>query len=44
MRRKDGNAMLKRMFKADVLPVIGGIAVTDMTEHCLSAVLRAMAD
>ena len=44
VRRKDGNAMLKRMFKADVLPAIGDIAVKDLTEHHLRAVLRAMVE
>lgn len=44
VRRKDGNAMLKRMFSADVLPAIGDIAVKDVTEHHLRAVLRAMVD
>lgn len=44
VRRKDGNAMLKRMFEADVLPAIGAIAVKDVTEHHLRAVLRAMVD
>lgn len=44
VRRKDGNAMLKRMFEADVLPAIGAIPVKDVTEHHLRAVLRAMVD
>lgn len=44
VRRKDGNAMLKRMFAVDVLPAIGAIAVKDVTEHHLRAVLRAMVD
>ena len=42
VRRKDGNAMLKRMFAADVQPAIGAVAVKDVTEHHLRAVLRAM--
>jgi integrase len=44
VRRKDGNAMLLRMFNADVLPPLGAIAVMDTTEHHLHAVLRAMVD
>lgn len=42
VNRKDGNVALKRMFDADVRPAIGGIAVKDLTEHHLRAVLRAM--
>ena len=44
VRRKDGNAMLKRMFAADVQPAIGAVAVKDVTEHHLRAVLRAMVE
>ncbi|WP_226929479.1 tyrosine-type recombinase/integrase [Janthinobacterium aquaticum] len=44
VRRKDGNAMLKRMFAADVLPAIGAVAIKDVTEHHLRAVLRAMVE
>ncbi|SEN31239.1 protein of unknown function [Duganella sp. CF517] len=44
VRRKDGNAMLKRMFEADVLPAIGAIPVKDVAEHHLRGVLRAMVD
>jgi integrase len=44
VRRKDGNAMLIRMFNADVLPAVGAIAVKDLTEHHLRAVLRSMVD
>lgn len=44
VRRKDGNAMLIRMFNADVLPAIGAIAVKDLTEHHLRAVLRSMVE
>jgi integrase len=44
VRRKDGNAMLLRMFNADVLPPIGTVAIKDVTEHHLRAVLRAMVD
>lgn len=44
VRRKDGNAMLKRMFNADVLPAVGAVAVKDLTEHHLRAVLRSMVE
>jgi integrase len=44
VRRKDGNAMLLRMFAADVIPAVGAIAVKDLTEHHLRALLRAMVD
>jgi integrase len=44
VRRKDGNAELKRSFGADVLPTIGATAVKDLTEHDLRGVLRAMVD
>ncbi|MET3132846.1 integrase [Oxalobacteraceae bacterium GrIS 1.11] len=44
VRRKDGNAALQRMFNADVLPQIGSIAIKDLTEHHLRAVLRALID
>jgi integrase len=44
VRRKDGNAMLKRMFTTDVLPAIGAVAIKDVTEHHLRAVLRAMVE
>lgn len=44
VRRKDGNAMLMRMFKADVLPAIGAIAVKELTEHDLRKVLRGMVE
>lgn len=44
VRRKDGNKELLRSFSADVLPRIGAIAVRDLTEHDLRAVLRAMVD
>lgn len=44
VRRKDGNAMILRMFNADVLPAIGAVAVKDLTEHHLRAVLRSMVD
>lgn len=44
VRRKDDNAELKRMFNADALPSLGSIAVKDLTEHHLRAVLRALVD
>jgi hypothetical protein len=44
MLREDGNAMLLRMFKADVLPIFGAIAVKEVTEHHLRAALRKMVD
>jgi len=42
VRRKEGNAELRRSFNADVLPVIGHIAIRDLTEHELRAILRTM--
>lgn len=44
VRRKDGNAELRRSFAADVLPKIGAVAIKNLTEHDLRAVLRAMVD
>lgn len=44
VRRKDGNAALKRLFTADVLPALGGIAVKALTEHDVRMVLRALVD
>ncbi len=44
VRRKDSNAMLKRMFATDVLPAIGAVAIKDVTEHHLRAVLRTMVE
>jgi integrase len=44
VRRKDGNAELKRLFGADVLPGLGGIAIKSVTEHEVRAVLRALVD
>lgn len=44
VRRKDGNAELRRSFAADVLPKIGAVAIKSLTEHDLRAVLRAMVD
>ncbi|MFL6631365.1 MAG: tyrosine-type recombinase/integrase [Massilia sp.] len=41
VRRKDGNSQLKRLFEADVLPHVGGIELTLLTEHDLRAVLRS---
>jgi integrase len=40
--RKDGNATLKRTFKADVLPHIGKIAIRDLTEHHVRELLRIL--
>lgn len=40
--RKDGNAELRRSFTKDVLPSIGAMAVKDVTEHHLRALLRAI--
>lgn len=42
VRRKDGNAELRRSFAADVLPKIGAVKIKDVTEHDLRGVLRAM--
>lgn len=44
VRRKDGNAELRRSFKADVLPKIGFIAIKHLTEHDLRPTVRAMVD
>ena len=44
VRRKDGNAELRRSFAADVLPAIGSIAIRSLTEHDLRGVLRAMVE
>lgn len=40
VRRKDGNAELRRSFDADVLPKIGKIAIKDLTEHDVRGVLK----
>lgn len=40
VRRKDGNADLKRRFNADVLPLIGGVTIRELSEHDLREVLR----
>ncbi len=42
VRRKDGNATLKRTFNADALPKIGKKLIKELTEHDLRGVLRAM--
>jgi len=42
VRRKDGNAELRRSFDADALPKIGKIAVKNLTEHDLRGLLRTM--
>ena len=44
VRRKDGNAELRRSFNADVLPHIGAKPIRDVTEHELRDVLRKLAD
>jgi integrase len=42
VRREDGNAELKRSFKADVLPALGMKRIKAVTEHDLRGILRAM--
>jgi integrase len=42
VRRQDGNAGLLRSFTADVLPKIGARPISDLTEHDLRGVLRAL--
>ncbi len=42
VRRLDGNAELRRSFGVDVLPAIGHIAVREVSEHDLRALLRTM--
>jgi hypothetical protein len=42
VRRKDGNAEIKRAFAKDVMPSIGSKQVKNITEHDLRALLRAM--
>ena len=44
VRRKDGNAALRRLFVVDVLPELGGRAVKCVTEHDVRPVLRALVD
>lgn len=42
VRRTDGNAELKRLFRADVLPAIGTLRVREISEHALRDVLRTL--
>jgi hypothetical protein len=42
VRRKDGNAELQRSFNADVMPKLSACRISDLTEHELLAVLRAV--
>ena len=42
MRRKDGNAEIKRAFDKDVIPSLGAKPVRLVTEHDLRALLRAV--
>lgn len=42
VKHKDGNADLKRRFNADVLPLIGGVAIRELSEHDLREVLRTL--
>lgn len=42
VKRADGNAELRRSFEKDVLPLIGGKAVSSIDEGDLRAVLRAI--
>lgn len=42
VRRKDGNAELRRSFNADVLPSSGDIPIKKLTEHDLRGVLQKM--
>jgi integrase len=44
VRRKDGNAELRRSFGHDVLPYLGSRRVKDVTEHDLRAVLRRLVE
>ena len=44
VRRKDGNAQLKRLFGAYVVPAIGAVGVTVLTEHEIRDALRAQVD
>jgi len=44
VRRKNGSAALKRLFVADVLPKVGGIAIKAVTEHDVCMVMRALVD
>lgn len=42
VKRKDGNAEIRRSFEKDVLPTLGSKPVKQITEHDLRAVLRQM--
>jgi integrase len=42
VRRKDGNAELRRSFNADILPAIGATPIKALTEHDVRSVLRSM--
>lgn len=44
VRRKDGNAELRRAFNADVLPSIGGKTIKCIAEHDLRTVLEKMVE
>ena len=44
VRRKDGNAEIKRSFEKDVLPILKNIQVKKITEHDLRAVLSTMVE
>jgi len=44
VRRKDGNAQLKRLFGAYVAPAIGAVAVKLLTEHEIRDALRHQVD
>ena len=42
VRRKDGNAELRRSFAADLLPFVRNVTIKHVSEHDLRSVLRAM--
>jgi integrase len=44
VRRKDGNAALRRLFETDILPKIGGVPIRLLTEHEIRSVLRTQVD
>lgn len=44
VRRKDGNAQLKRLFGAYVAPAIGAVAIKALTEHAIRDALRSQVD
>ncbi|TFW33593.1 tyrosine-type recombinase/integrase [Massilia horti] len=44
VRRKDGNAELRRTFNLDILPAIGQIPVRNVTEHDVRTILRSMVE